>query len=195
MLRGLPESQARVIPMPFARIISFRKRAWVDDGKLDPAVAIALMVVLCVLSWALILFLILAPAQARAETWLAGTVASYHFDREPSYNEQNWGLGVEHGVAPDVRIFGGFYKNSFYQPSRYAGASYMPLVFGPLHVGLAAGVVDGYPKHDGRPLPVVTPLLAFEFRNVGFNLIALPSTSTGKQTGVIGLQLKLRVLE
>ena len=124
------------------------------------------------------------------DTWIAASVASHHFDREGDHNERNWGVGVEHGIAPQVRLVAGAYRNSLYDTSHYAGANWTPLVFGPVRLGVMAGAVDGYNANHGRYIPVVVPLLSVEQGRVGANLLYLPRYKD--DAGVIGLQLKYR---
>jgi hypothetical protein len=134
-------------------------------------------------------FLETAPSIA-GDTWIASSVTSYHFDRSAGYNERNWGVGIERGIAPDVRLIAGVYRNSLYRESTYAGASWTPFAAGPVRLGVLAGVVDGYKADHGRFVPIAMPLVTYEIGRAGANLIYLPHYKD--DGGVIGLQLKYR---
>lgn len=134
-------------------------------------------------------FVAVAPSRA-GDTWIAASVASYHFDRDAGHNERNWGLGIEQGIAPHTRLVAGAYRNSLYATSRYAGVNWTPFEFGPVHLGLMAGVVDGYNANRGRFIPVAVPMLALEQGRVGANLLYLPRYKD--DAGVVGLQVKFR---
>jgi len=131
------------------------------------------------------------PARA-GDLWTACTVRSYHFDRSQGYNERNWGCGIEYGVARDIRLIAGAYRNSLFRRSLYAGALWTPLHIGPAKIGLIGGVVNGYDDEShGRLFPVVAPAVVLEYRSFGINLLATPRYRDSP--GVIGLQLKFQV--
>jgi len=177
------------IAMPW----SVRKRAAEKFiGRLPRAIAYPLILVVSVLLWSAIAFMVLSLilGSARADTWISSTVASHHEDRMRGYNERNWGLGIEYEVHRDIRLIGGFYKNSFYDQSKYAGVTYAPFAFLSARFGIVAGAVDGYPMNGGHFFPMLAPLITFEHRGMGLNIIALPSL--GKHTGVFGFQVKFK---
>ena len=135
--------------------------------------------------WRLLPIIVLGgwSLHARAADWLASTVASYHRNREPRYNERNWGLGFERDFAQDTRLIGGAHRNSHYRTSVYAGA-YTPIRWGShVRIGALGGVVNGYEVNEKRFLPVVMPLAQIEGKSAGADLIV--------GTSVIALQVKV----
>jgi len=123
--------------------------------------------------WRLLPIIVLGgwSLHARAADWLASTVASYHRNREPRYNERNWGLGFERDFAQDTRLIGGAHRNSHYRTSVYAGA-YTPIRWGShVRIGALGGVVNGYEVNEKRFLPVVMPLAQIEGKSAGADLI------------------------
>ena len=137
-------------------------------------------------------FLVQAQHGTRAaDTWIAASVASYHFDRAPNYNERNWGIGLEHGVMPDVRLVAGSYENSFYRSSAYAGATWTPLRVGPARLGFVGGVIDGYSWNHGRFFPMAAPWLVLEREGFGVNMLYVPRFADNP--GVLGFQIKFRL--
>src|SRR5439155_1496549 len=113
---------------------------------------------------------------------------SYHTDRSVKHNERNFGLGLEHDVSDNVRVIGGFYKNSDWRETVYAAIAWTPVRFGPVRFGGLAGVATGY---DHPITPAAALLLQVEGKDIGLNLMAIPRISPDKP-GVIGLQLKAR---
>lgn len=118
-----------------------------------------------------------------AGNWLVITAASYHRDRERGYNERNLGVRIEHPLGEDVRAIGGAYRNSNDRDTVYAGAQWTPLKAGGFAFGAAAAAATGY--EHGRAVLLVAPMLSYETRHWGINLLPL-------HTEVLGLQFKLR---
>lgn len=118
-----------------------------------------------------------------AGQWLVVNAASYHKDRDKGYNERNAGVGVEQPIGADARLIAGTYRNSHRRQSWYAGVQWTPLQLGGLHLGGAAGAVTGY--EPGKPSPLLTPVIAYETRTWGVNLLPFDGA-------VVGLQFKLR---
>ena len=125
---------------------------------------------------------------ARADTWLVGTVASYHLDRSVDHCERNYGLGLEQGVWNNTRLVGGVYNNSYCRQSEYIGLVWAPIHYGKVHLGFLAGGVTGY---NSAIDPVVMPTIAVEGRHLGMNLGIMPALDS-KIITVVGLQLKWR---
>jgi hypothetical protein len=130
------------------------------------------------------------------ETWLVGSVGSYHFEREKKYCEFNPGIGIEHAVAENTRVVVGQYTNSFCRPSAYLGVSYAALTYGHFKLGAAIIAVTGYEKtakKDNQAQEIMlAPLgvLAYERGRYGANIILAPPH--GEFSGALGLQLKVR---
>lgn len=126
--------------------------------------------------------------QSRADTWLVSTVTSYHTAKQEQYNANNFGLGVEHDIADRWRASAGFYENSYYRRSWYAGASYCLWTSGAWKVGVFGAAVTGY----GEPVQAaLMPVLTYEAKTWGANIGIVPHPERG--VGVIGLQLKYRL--
>lgn len=125
------------------------------------------------------------------DTSLVLSGLSYHFDRTKKYNEQNFGLGLEHRLSEDFRLSMGWYRNSLYRTSRYAGLTYAPLELGPARIGVSLGAVTGYYRDPDRVLALVLPTLMIDGA-VGINIgIVPPSKMTGG--GGMAMQLKWRL--
>lgn len=124
-----------------------------------------------------------------SETSLVISGISYHFERAKKYNEQNFGLGLEHRLSENWRAGAGWYRNSFYRTSWYAGATYAPLAIGPVRLGMSLGVVTGYYKDPDRVLPMVVPTLSVEGGGWGANMVVMPPS---KQTGGGGIAMQLK---
>jgi len=133
-----------------------------------------------------IVFMVLA-IPALSQTWLTGTTASYHFDRN-DYEEENWGIGIERPFYEKVRGVAGVYRNSFSKTSIYVGGVYSPFTFGPAAVGVMGGLFTGY--GDGFQL-VIAPVLSVEGETMGANLLYVPPY--GDHRGLVALQLKWKL--
>lgn len=118
-----------------------------------------------------------------AGNWLVITAASYHENRARGYNERNPGVGVEHPLGENVRAIGGMYRNSHDRDTLYAGAQWTPIKAGGFAFGGAAIAATGY--EDGRAVLFAAPLLSYETRHWGVNLLPFHKS-------VVGLQFKLR---
>lgn len=126
------------------------------------------------------------------ETWIVGTVASYHTsgDRD-KYEQQNWGLGIEQRMTEAFGIVGGVYRNSHRRDSLYFGMAWAPLKLGFVRLGAAAMLVGGYESKDNDELlKAVFPVVSIEYHGFGVNIPIVPKTKYNE--GVIGLQLKMR---
>ena len=144
------------------------------------------------LSWlicAVVLALIFAPHEARADTWGVATITSHHFDRSAGHNERNFGVGIEQDVRPGLRAVVGFYDNSFNRTTIYLGVAFMPLHIGDFSFGLVGALASGY-SSDRRFLPIALPVVQYERSGWGANIGVVPGTK--ESPGVVGLQLKVR---
>jgi len=142
----------------------------------------------------LIITILLCAVCIRAygeDLWLVGTAASYHFDRSKIRNERNPGIGVEYGLTNAPRIVVGYYKNSQWGTSHYAGGIWTPLKWGPAKMGAMYGVIDGYTPRNGGYIPMVIPLATIEGNRFGINVLYAPTIRD--LPGAVGLQLKILV--
>ena len=130
------------------------------------------------------------PVHAREDLWLSITTRSYHADRDAHFNERNWGIGVEYGLAPEWRAIAGTFENSVFRRSNYAGVHWTPWQFGDWRLGGIAGLVNGYPGYQYKYGPILAPVLSWERGRIGVNLIGLPPF--GEVAAVVALQVKVR---
>ena len=120
---------------------------------------------------------------------------SYHFNRNKSYREFNYGLGAEAIVAPNHAFMLGTLKNSESHQSNYFGYQYRPFHWRPGGLAVSAGVavsfVDGYPSKNNTGWFITPlPMLSIEGKQLGANVILIPNFSHG---AALALQLKLKV--
>jgi hypothetical protein len=139
----------------------------------------------------LLAVLLLASLPAWGETWIVGTVASWHYSSDKEYEQQNWGAGIEQSLFGNVRAVGGMYRNSNRRDSLYVGLAWSPLHYGNLRLGTAALLVSGYETaKDPELVKAIFPVISWEGEKFGINIPVIPSTS--KNAGAIGLQIKVR---
>lgn len=135
----------------------------------------------------------LAEPTPISELWLNAGFYSYHFQKDKGFNNQNWGLGGEYRYSTTSSIVVGSSNNSVRRTSHYAGWHWHPLALGPVHFGVVAGGVNGYPgANNGGWFPIVLPAASFEYRRVGANLIFIPHVSDAVY-GALSLQIKVKL--
>ena len=128
-----------------------------------------------------------------SELWLNPGFYSYHFQREKGLNNRDFGLGGEYRYSTVSSITLGLFDNSDRQTSHYAGWYWQPVELGPVRFGAVFGAIDGYPKMlNGGWFPAVIPTASIEYRNLGVNLLIVPSYQN-RLYGALSLQFKLRV--
>lgn len=128
-----------------------------------------------------------------SEFWLNAGFYSYHFQKDKGFNNQNWGLGGEYRYSTVSSIVVGSSYNSVRHTSHYVGWHWHPLALGPVHFGVVAGGVNGYPgANNGGWFPVVIPAASFEYKSVGANLILIPHVNNVVY-GALSLQLKVKL--
>jgi hypothetical protein len=119
---------------------------------------------------------------------------SYHTDRSANYNEQNTGLGAEYDISPHWKLAGGQFDNSVNHQSQYGGAALLgrPLnSMNELRAGALMGLINGYPEmKKGGLFPMLAPMLAYEGKNFGMNVMGLPKV--GNISPVVAAQMKFR---
>jgi hypothetical protein len=145
-----------------------------------------------------------APAQAKSETpesgpqvWLTSGFISHHFKRDAGYNERNHGLGAEVRFDENNTVAGGFYRNSVRQTTHYLHFVWTPLELGPVRLGAAVGVIDGYPQlNNGNAALAVMPVATTSFKlfsqDAGINLVYIPTVAQ-RVDGALALQFKMRI--
>lgn len=132
-------------------------------------------------------------AEPRNELWLDSGFATYHFDRDRNLNGGNRGLGVEYRFSGTMAAAAGRFVNSDRLYSNYAGVIWQPYALGPVRLGAALAVFDGYPKMRDRGwFPAVVPTFTYEYGRVGVNVGVIP-TYKDRLYGGISVQLKVRL--
>ena len=126
-------------------------------------------------------FMFLGTCAKAEELWLTATVRSYHLNRDKDYNENNFGLGVEKQSVGPWGWAAGFYENSHYRTTVYAGPTYRWRLAEGVSFMPCLCLATGYSHLIGiYPLPT----FAIEGKQVGMNVAVAPS--------VIAFQLKWR---
>lgn len=109
-------------------------------------------------------------------------VASAH--DSGGYRSDTPGLGVSCEAGPYVGAAGVF-SNSEGTNSRYVVGGLQAGAWGPLRVGVVAGVIDGYRGNHGRPQAVAAGLLSVDLGSgYGLRFLAVPRVS-GASPGVV----------
>lgn len=137
----------------------------------------------------------LVESEALAQTWVNAGFYSQHFQRDKGLAASNPGLGFEYRYSTHSALTAGRFHNSDGQMSNYAGFVYQPLSLGGLRLGAVLGAIDGYPRmRAGGWFPLVVPVVALEYKRVGFNLVLVPSYKD-RLSGAVSLQLKLSLFD
>ena len=129
---------------------------------------------------------------AHAQQWVTASVRSKHL-MEGTYNEANYGLGIEYHVAEtDWAVVTGFFQNSNNEIAAYAGGVYSPLklVLGVARasLGVMGAAFWGY---GSTPVPAVALVGSLERNGYGLNLLYVPPKDKGN--GLLALQVKWRI--
>ncbi|MDO8412969.1 MAG: hypothetical protein Q7S51_04170 [Gallionellaceae bacterium] len=128
-----------------------------------------------------------------SELWLNAGFYSYHFQKNKGFNNRNFGIGGEYQYSTVSSIVVGSSHNSVRHMSHYVGWNWHPIALGPVHFGVVAGGVNGYPGvNNGGWFPVVIPAASIEYKSIGANLIFIPSFKD-KLYGALSLQLKVKL--
>lgn len=117
------------------------------------------------------------------------------------YNESNLGLGLTYGVKKYVDVSAGFFENSYYRTTVYAGFRLGPeFVFGDVVVspGIQAGYASGYvntPVNSSSLRPVVLPNLRVAYRGVGVTVGYVPRVASGsvESVSVVTVQVNIKL--
>ena len=133
-----------------------------------------------------------AAAADQPQIWINVGGFSRHFDRDPRYNENNFGFGIEWRRSPELAVMAGVYDNSLGKPSQYAAINWQPWQIGPVKLGAAIGILNGYPAISrGGTFFAALPMASIEGRRFGINLGLIPSIKN--VDGAVLLQFKLRI--
>jgi hypothetical protein len=127
------------------------------------------------------------------ELWINAGMRSYHFAKEQNFNNDNLGLGFEYAFNTVASLTIGEYANSLRNQTNYAGIYYHPIEFGPIKLGLVAGVLNGYPAMNrGHYSPALLPTISAEYGWIGANLFFIPPVGNSTYS-VLSAQLKFRI--
>lgn len=128
-----------------------------------------------------------------SEFWINPGTYSYHFQKNKALNNENFGLGVEYRYSTVSAFTLGTFNNSDKRTSHYLGWYWQPIRLGPVRFGAVFGALDGYPRmQNGGWFPAAIPAASFEYKNLGANLMFIPSYQD-KIYGCISIQLKLKL--
>jgi hypothetical protein len=131
------------------------------------------------------------------QIWLTSGFFSHHFKRDAGYNERNYGLGAELRFDEVNTIAAGVYRNSVRQTTHYLHFVWTPFELGPVRMGAAVGIIDGYPQlNNGSSAFAVMPVASTEFKilsyDAGINFVYIPTVAR-RVDGALALQFKLRI--
>ncbi len=151
---------------------------------------------------AVLLFAAVCAAQTQTadpppQVWLNPGFFSYHFDRDKSLREDNFGVGAEVILRRDHGLMAGTFLNSDFARTRYVGYEWRPLHWQPagvpVHAGITVSALDGYPRmRDGGWFLSLLPIVAIEGERLGMNFTVVPEIE-GRLNGAVVIQFKLRV--
>lgn len=147
--------------------------------------------------WAVVGFFLFSASAAMADAderqlWVNIGGFSSHFNSSKNYNESNAGIGIEYRVSPQMSFMAGSYYNSIRKNTTYAAVNWQPYMLGDFKVGVAAGLMDGYPGVvRGGTFFAALPLVTYEGKKIGANFGIIPDL--GKVSGAIVAQFKFRV--
>ena len=132
-----------------------------------------------------------------SQLWVTTGFRSYHFKRSANYNENNSGIGLEWRFNAERAISVGTYRNSVRDTTHYLHYVWTPWQLGPLRLGGAIGLIDGYPDlNDGKVSFSLIPAASWHFKvfshDAGLNLVYIP-TIAQQVDGSLALQLKIRL--
>ena len=133
--------------------------------------------------------------KTKPSLWINVGGISHHFEDRDQFNQNHPGLGVEYRFNDAWSVMAGQYKNSVSEKSKYITASYTPWSIGQFRFGVAFGAADGYPGlNEGKVFAVLTPLVTYESRYFGLNLLIIPTVGSSV-TGALALQFKFKLTE
>jgi len=135
---------------------------------------------------ALLIFPLSSFAEDVETLWLTTGEWSSHYEQDNHhYRQNNTGIGIQYYIQPDTSIVVGYYNNSIYHESVYAGMTYTPFNIKAARFGVMGAMVTGYNIHYPMT-PIGSIYGEYEYKGVGVNVAWLPYV-------VIAVQLKVRL--
>jgi hypothetical protein len=138
-----------------------------------------------------------ASPEPGTQLWLTTGFLSHHFNRDAGYNERNHGLGAELRFDEINTVAAGVYRNSVRRTTHYLHFVWTPIELGPVRLGAAVGMIDGYPRlNNGGLAFAVMPVASTSFKlfshDAGVNFVYIP-TIAQRVDGALALQFKIRI--
>jgi hypothetical protein len=135
----------------------------------------------------LITFLCKSALAADDSLWVTTGLRSWHTNENYwHYRQNNDGIGLSYEMPNKINIVAGTYMNSDNNQSNYLGASYQPLDFSGVRLGILGGFFSGYTS--ARLVTPLIPMASYEYKKVGIDLFWVPSKVTA-------LQLKFKLAD
>jgi hypothetical protein len=129
----------------------------------------------------------------RSEWWVDSGFLTAHFNRGKDLNGENHGLGAEYKFSGTMVATAGRFYNSDRAWSSYAGLIWQPYAIGPVRLGAALAVFNGYPHmRGGGWFPAAIPTASYEYRRVGVHIGLVPSYKD-RLYGGISVQFRFRL--
>jgi hypothetical protein len=149
-----------------------------------------------------------AASTAQAADWCGGGIwvdamlGSYHINPDPNkhFEQFNPGLGVECWLNNQWALTAGGFRNSLRRPSYYGGGVWAPEFahWGFIRLAVMGGIISGY-NYGNWGLgknhtvgPVAAPILMFEYKRVGANIIVIPPIPSDNLPFTLGFQVKYK---
>lgn len=133
-----------------------------------------------------------SPMQSHA-LWVNAGFISHHLQNDSRFNDRNGGFGLEWELKPGYSFTAGQFDNSNFATSRYVGAYLMPLQWGPVRLGVAAGGSNGYPTYKGGGwFAAAIPALSIERERWGLNVLYVPPIIP-EVASVVSFQIKFKL--
>lgn len=135
------------------------------------------------------------PTMPVSEWWLNPGMVSYHLRRQDraTLQSHNYGLGAEYRFSSVGSLTAGWFENSRFERSTYLGGFWQPIDLGGVRLGLAVGVIDGYPSvNNGGWFAAVLPVVSYEYERIGLRLLLVPRLEH-RVDPTLSLQLRVRV--
>jgi hypothetical protein len=128
--------------------------------------------------------------------WLNATTVSWHPDRAyaraQNLTDVTPGIGLELHLREDVRVLATVLRNSYRNESVAVAVAWQPVKLFGVRVGVAGGVINGYPYNDERFGPMAAAVASVEGARWGANLVAVP-TVRERSRAAVTLQVKWRL--